>query len=407
MAHVAKYTNGSTGALTRHYERAKSQITGEYIKFGNQEIDLGRTHENYNLAPDRNQLEFIKQRCSEVHCLNRKDVNVMCSWVLTTPKDLPKTDEQKFFEKSYEFLKDRYGGEKNVISAYVHKDETSPHMHFSFVPITYDSKKDRDTVSAKTVLNRGDLQSFHSDLEKHLAKSFGREIGILNEATREGNLSIEELKRQSAIERLQKANKQAEQIIDTAKMNVAENLTKMQNDIKIKEQEASNMLEKAQQEAQKTISHIETLQEEAKRLQGQIEGYTKVLATNSEIDNMGKEVKGLFKEKSITFTVDESNQLKDMAKAFWSEKNKAERFERESIYKDSYVKAVPKLQKEVRELEKKVKIRDDKLNKMISIIKGSPNLRQAYNEAVIKMQEKIKLENASQKLIQKDNGLKL
>lgn len=141
MAHLAKYTRGSIGNLTRHYERAKSEKTGEYIKFSNQDIDVSRTCENYNLAPERNQLKFIKQRCDEVHCLKRKDVNVMCSWVVTLPKNFDKEKERKFFEECYNFLKDRYGGEKNVISAYVHKDEITPHLHYSFVPVIFDSKK--------------------------------------------------------------------------------------------------------------------------------------------------------------------------------------------------------------------------------------------------------------------------
>ena len=57
-------------------------------------------------------------------------------------KEIYYTDEQikQFFELSYKFLSERYG-EKNVISAYVHKDETTPHMHFLFIPIVDDKKR--------------------------------------------------------------------------------------------------------------------------------------------------------------------------------------------------------------------------------------------------------------------------
>ena len=48
--------------------------------------------------------------------------------------------ERLFFERTYRFLCDRYG-EQNVISAYVHKDEKTPHMHFAFVPVTEDKKQ--------------------------------------------------------------------------------------------------------------------------------------------------------------------------------------------------------------------------------------------------------------------------
>lgn len=199
MAHVEKYTRASIGHMAKHYERAKD-ANGEYVKFGNQNIDLARTAQNYNLAPVRemNQGEFIKQRCGEIRMQNRKDINVMASWVVTAPADLPESDRQTFFQTSYDFLAARYGGEKNVISAYVHMDEVSPHMHFAFVPTTANKKRGGEKLSAKEVLTRRDLQTFHMDLSRHLESVFGRDVGILNEATLEGNKSIAELKRGTA-----------------------------------------------------------------------------------------------------------------------------------------------------------------------------------------------------------------
>lgn len=196
MAHVMKMTKGAVGHMTKHYERAKDE-NGEYIKFGNENIDSSRTNLNYNLAPNRDisQGEFVKQRCSEVQCLNRKDVNVMCSWVVTAPEKI-KGKEKEFFEQTYKFLKNRYG-EKNVVSAHVHMDEVTPHMHFAFVPVVYDPKKDIEKVSAKLKVCKSDLQTFHKDLEGTLERYFGHEVGILNQATKEGNKTIIELKRES------------------------------------------------------------------------------------------------------------------------------------------------------------------------------------------------------------------
>ena len=191
MAHVAKYSKGALGHMFAHYERAKDK-DGEYIKFGNEDIDTNKSHLNYNLAPNHNmsQGEFVKKRCSEVKCLNRKDVNVMCSWVVTAPKDLNPNLYKDFFKESYKFLENRYGAD-NVVSAHVHMDEKTPHMHFAFVPVVYDSKKDLLKVSAKEKVCKTDLQAFHQDLEKHLENALGREINILNEATKEGNKSID------------------------------------------------------------------------------------------------------------------------------------------------------------------------------------------------------------------------
>ena len=53
-------------------------------------------------------------------------------------------------------------------------------------------------VSAKEVINRRNLQTFHADLSKYLEQQLGFPVNVLNEATKEGNRSIEQLKRQNA-----------------------------------------------------------------------------------------------------------------------------------------------------------------------------------------------------------------
>lgn len=139
MANAQKYTRAACGHLAAHYERRKDE-KGEYVKFGNQDIDPQKTHLNYNLCPRRGleQIDFIRQRTTEARTLKRDDVNVMCSWVVTLPEYRHHNQnlhvspdkeqvERLFFERTYQFLCDRYG-EQNVISAYVHKDEKTPHM---------------------------------------------------------------------------------------------------------------------------------------------------------------------------------------------------------------------------------------------------------------------------------------
>jgi len=253
VAHVAKYTRTQVGGLTRHYERAKSEKTGEYLKFSNQEIDLAKTHLNYNLAPERvgGQLEFIKRRTSEVRCIGRADVKVMCSWVITVPKSLKECEYGLFFEEIYKFLNGRYGQglDKNVISAYVHVDETTPHMHYSFVPVVWCKKRDIEKVSAKEVLHRFDLQTFHPDLEKHMAAVFGREIGILNEATKDGNRAVEELKR------------------GTARVELGE---------------LEDVVSKLRHNAKSLQGDVEYLKGEKEQLEGQIENIKEQIASEEE-----------------------------------------------------------------------------------------------------------------------------
>lgn len=193
MAHVKKFAQGALGNMLRHYDRTS--------KKDRENIDPSLTHLNYNLAAKYQQLpqkEFIDKRLSQVRVQRRKDVNVMCTWVLTVPKSLNKKEYERFFKAGYRFMERRYGRD-NVISAYVHMDEPSakPHMHFAFVPVLHDVDKGIDRLCAKKVVSRQDLKSFHKELEAYISRSLGHGVEILNEATKEGNKSIIELKRLS------------------------------------------------------------------------------------------------------------------------------------------------------------------------------------------------------------------
>lgn len=197
MANRQKYTRAAIGHMCKHYERGLDS-KGELVKYHNQDIHTELSYLNYNLAEHDQplpQLEFIQKRISALRCLNRKNVNVMISWVVTLPKEMnDKSDDEKrkFFERTYEFLKERYGVE-NVISAYVHMDETQPHMHFAFTPVMYDEKKRRYKFDAKVVGSRKDLRTFHKDLDVRLERELGYRTGVINGIT-ELNLSIQELK---------------------------------------------------------------------------------------------------------------------------------------------------------------------------------------------------------------------
>ena len=193
-----KHSKTAIGHLGKHYERGKDE-SSEYVKFGNPEIDPQRTHLNYNLAPQHNHMEFIKQRLSEVYCLNRKDVNVMCSWVVTAPKDLAPRQQEDFFKESYKFLENRYGKE-NVISSYVHLDETTPHMHLTAVPLTEDGK-----LSAKTIIDRKFLRHIQKAIPELLkSKGFDIERGV--EGSAKGHTDTDEYKKEQ-LKKLKAENK--------------------------------------------------------------------------------------------------------------------------------------------------------------------------------------------------------
>jgi Plasmid recombination enzyme len=215
VAHVQKYTKGNVQGLSNHWERKTE-------KHSNLDIDKERSDSNYDLCQkEGDTLSRMQQRLHEVHCLNRKDVKVCADWVVTLPESLKggsKQEQREFFEKTYEFLANRYGGEKNVLSANVHMDETTPHMHFAFMPIVWDEKKQREKVCANDVLTRKELKTFHQDLDKFLKREIPHiyKEGILNDKTI-GVDTVKDLKKHS--EEIQK-QKEQQKADATAEMKV-------------------------------------------------------------------------------------------------------------------------------------------------------------------------------------------
>lgn len=246
MAHFTKFTVGAVGHMTGHYDRTKKNL-GE-------NIDKSRTQLNYNLAPQRNdgQVNFIRQRLSEVKHQNRADVKVMCDWVVTLPQgDYTPEQEKAFFKTAYSFLTERYG-EQNTVSAYVHMDEKQPHLHYAFIPVVQDKKHPgREKVSAKECVTRRDLQSFHLDLQKRMDKRFEEDLfPVLNGATIGGNMAITEMRAENAIESLQydisEAHVNAEEAIRKAQHEASEAQYRVQDikrDIKQLEDKRNDLVE--------------------------------------------------------------------------------------------------------------------------------------------------------------------
>ncbi|MBZ1518521.1 MobV family relaxase [Leuconostoc mesenteroides] len=180
MAHLKKNTRGAVPGLAVHFERKTDHHT-------NKEIDVSKTYLNQELMADGpDMLSRFNARLNDVYCMKRDDVKALATWIVTLPEELAEASYEQqsaFFEATTAFLNDRYGQE-NAVAAVVHYDETTPHLHYAFVPVVFDAKKARYKVSAKEVLTRHDLQSFHEDLDQDLKKVLPfYEQGILNHKT--------------------------------------------------------------------------------------------------------------------------------------------------------------------------------------------------------------------------------
>ena len=159
--HFEKH-KGSTGGLQRHNEREPGQ------RHSNKNIKAERTKDNIFLKPkdDRTYGERVDDRLEAGYRGTkaiRKDAVKMVEATVQLGGDITKESEEMQIEalkEAYEELKEMYG-EENIISAVIHVDETTPHLHCDFVPLTK-----RGNLSAKDVI--GDKKKMRRTQEKFL-----------------------------------------------------------------------------------------------------------------------------------------------------------------------------------------------------------------------------------------------
>ena len=140
----AKHKGGASKALSAHHERAKE------VYASNPDIDPSRTVQNFHLVTPRWSYEQeIKHRIRMAGCRVRKDSVKFVDTLVTVSPEFAQTHEaemREYFTRAFAFLKERVG-EDNIISAVVHMDEKTPHLHLCFVPLTRDGR-----LSAKEIL---------------------------------------------------------------------------------------------------------------------------------------------------------------------------------------------------------------------------------------------------------------
>lgn len=208
---MQKFSAGSVKGIEIHDTRQKG------LSHTNQDIDWGRSNQNYDLHEKNNQSYYraIKTRIAELDLRRavRKDAKVMCQAMVTSDKTffdgLSEEQQRQYFKDSYGFLCERYG-KGNIISATVHLDERTPHMHVNFVPVTADGR-----LSAKDVIGgRDKLTNLQTEFHKQVAQKYGLERGL--EGSRTKHQAVAEYKTSTAKAELAQIQEQKNSMMQNA-----------------------------------------------------------------------------------------------------------------------------------------------------------------------------------------------
>lgn len=186
----------------------------ETFEADNPQIDSERTIDNYHMNfSGLTYTEFINNRLKELGLHPRKDAVVMNSFVVGSDKaffdGLPKMLQYNFFSDCAEFFEERYGQE-NVISAVVHLDETTPHMHLNLIPITPDGR-----LCSKDLFDKPKLQQLQTDFYEAVGKKYGLQRG--KEGSQAKHLSTAEYKAKKIIEEAEEIKRKNQVYADALK----------------------------------------------------------------------------------------------------------------------------------------------------------------------------------------------
>ena len=174
VLHMDKFKKDAIRGIQSHNRRERESHS-------NPDIDYSRSAGNYDLCENSssNYAEAIQNRIDDLLMVKavRKDAVHMCGLIVSSDTSfftrIGKEETRRFFEEATVYLTD-FVGKENVISAMVHTDEKTPHMHFLHVPVTPDGR-----LSANSIYTRASLKKLQTELPLYLqSRGFDIQRGV-------------------------------------------------------------------------------------------------------------------------------------------------------------------------------------------------------------------------------------
>ena len=162
----AKYKGPTVSRIEAHNERTKESYAS------NLDIKTELSKHNFHpVVPNGKYRDISNRIIREAGCRVRKDsVTAVEALITASPEFFEKKSRKEvkeFFNYAVEFMKSKQREDTNI-SAVVHVDEKTPHMHLCFVPITVDGR-----LSAKEIIgNKKRLTLWQDEFWSYMVKKY-------------------------------------------------------------------------------------------------------------------------------------------------------------------------------------------------------------------------------------------
>lgn len=195
-----KYKRENLKGIYRHNERKNKN-------YSNDNIDKERSYLNYSIKSHKYRYDKEFDRLKEKYNLKgqiKTVSNIACEYIITSDKqffeEIGEEETKRYFETAYKFVSEYKNlGEQYIMSAKVHMDEETPHMHLIFFPVVHTTDKkgnNIDKLACSEFWKEKDsyrrLQdAFYQYMTSH---NFELERGVPKEETGRVHIDIKEYK---------------------------------------------------------------------------------------------------------------------------------------------------------------------------------------------------------------------
>ncbi len=142
------YKMGQLSYIYRHNERKNTN-------YSNKDINKNSLVKNYSIKSVNTSYQKAFNIIKEKYNLKgqiKKVSNIMCELIITSDKDFFKKigeeETRRYFETAYKFVAGYNNlGEEFIVSAKVHMDESTPHMHLVYIPVIHTKDKNGNEIN--------------------------------------------------------------------------------------------------------------------------------------------------------------------------------------------------------------------------------------------------------------------
>ena len=180
----------------------------EYMRITNENIDKEKSYLNYSLKSPQYSYEKEFDRIREKYNLKgqiKTVSNIACEYIITSDHDyferIGEEETKRFFETAYKFVSEYKDlGEQYIMSAKVHMDEQTPHMHLVFLPVVHTTDKKGNSIDklacSEFWKSKDSYRQLQDAFYKYMVENgFNLQRGLPKEETGREHYSVEEYKK--------------------------------------------------------------------------------------------------------------------------------------------------------------------------------------------------------------------